>query len=121
MVSNPTPGPQAPVVTRPWYQFRLAATVWFVAAVIDILIAFDFVFKLLGADRMSAFVNFIYQLSSVFTSPFHGIWPAQASGASFLDPADLVAIVVYAVIAWLLITFVKIATAPRGVPPAVGG
>jgi uncharacterized protein YggT (Ycf19 family) len=102
------------------YQYKVAASIWFVAAVIDLLLAGDFVVRLLGATKSSAFVNFIYQVSAIFSTPFHGIWPAVTNRASYFDPADLVAIVVYAVIGWGLITLVKIMTAPRGTKPDVG-
>ena len=118
---QPQQAPQAAPVVTGRYQFRLAAVIWFVAAVIDIFLAGDFLFRLLGASKASAFVNFVYQISAIFSAPFHGIWPAVANKASYLDPADLVAIVVYAVVAWGLITLVKIATAPSGSKPAVGG
>lgn len=125
VVNNPPPQPPAPQpsvqgpIETGRYQFRLAAVIWFVAGIIDIFLAGDFLFRLLGASKSSSFVNFVYQISSIFSAPFHGIFPPAANATSYFDPADLVAIVVYAVIGWGLITLVKIATAPKGTKPAV--
>jgi hypothetical protein len=116
--STPAVQASAPVAVSP-YHFRAAAIIWFIAGIVDVFLAGDFLFRLLGAHRSSAFVNFVYQIAGVFSAPFHGIWPPQANENSYFDPADLVAIVVYAIIAWGLITLVKIMTAPKGAKPAV--
>jgi uncharacterized protein YggT (Ycf19 family) len=112
------PAQMAPVAT-PRYHFRAAAIIWFIAGIIDVFLVGDFIFWLLGAAKTSAFVNFVYQVAGIFSAPFHGIWPVAAGGDSYFDPADLVGIVVYAVICWGLVTLVKIATASKGTRPAV--
>ena len=113
-----TPAQMASAET-PRYHFRAAAIIWFIAGVIDVFLAGDFLFRILGAAKTSSFVNFVYQIAGIFSAPFHGIWPVTSNATSYFDPADLVAIVVYAVIAWGLITLVKIMTAPKGAKPAV--
>jgi len=49
----------------------------FLFDVLEILLALRFVFKLLGANPSSEFVNFIYNLSAVFVAPFAGIFKYQ--------------------------------------------
>jgi hypothetical protein len=120
--SAPQPARQSAPVETGRYHFRTAAVIWFVAAVIDIIVAADFLFKLFGASTSSAFVKFIYQLGgNILAGPFHGIFPTTAAvGSSYFDPADLVAIVFYILLGWGLITLVKIVTAPKGTKPTVG-
>src|SRR6202521_3422691 len=100
------------------YNFRAAAVVGFVVGAIDILIAARFLGKLLGASSQSAFVNFIYQVSSVMVAPFTGIFGNTGTKTNTFETASLVAIVVYAVIGWGIVVLIRIVTAPHGAKPA---
>jgi uncharacterized protein YggT (Ycf19 family) len=100
------------------YNFRAVAVVGFVVGVIDIIIAARFLGKLLGASSQSAFVTFIYNVSSPLVAPFKGIFGNGGSSANSFETASLVAMVVYAVIGWGLVVLIRIATAPRGTKPA---
>lgn len=74
--------------------------VWYIAGFIIALLAIRIILFLLGANQGSGFVDFIYAVSGVFAAPFTGIFPTPAYGAFALDTASLVAIVVYALLAW---------------------
>src|SRR6202171_6401595 len=100
------------------YNFRAAAVVGFIVGAVDILIAARFLGKLLGASSASAFVHFIYQVSSVFVAPFTGIFGDTGSKTNTFETASLVAIVVYAVIGWGVVVLIRIVTAPHGTKPA---
>jgi hypothetical protein len=100
------------------YNFRAAAIVGLIVGVIDILIAARFLGKLFGASAQSAFVSFIYTVSGPLVAPFQGIFGNGGSKANSFETADLVAIVVYAVIGWGLVMLIRIVTAPRGTKPA---
>jgi hypothetical protein len=54
---------------------------------LEILLAFRFVLLLLGANRDSGFVSFVYALSAPFVAPFYGIFPNVAYGSAYFDPA----------------------------------
>ena len=117
--SSPEPvRPVASVTEEGRYNFRAAAIVGFVVGVVDIFIAARFLGKLLGASSQSAFVSFIYQVSSPLVAPFKGIFGNAGSGTNSFETASLVAIVVYAVIGWGIVTLIRITTAPRGTKPA---
>jgi hypothetical protein len=119
----PAPGP-APVehvsmaAQDGSYNFRAAAVVGFIVGAVDILIAARFLGKLLGASSASAFVHFIYQVSSVFVAPFTGIFGDTGSKTNTFETASLVAIVVYAVLGWGVVVLIRIMTAPHGTKPA---
>ena len=100
------------------YNFRAAAVVWFVVGVVEIFIAARFLVKLFGASAHSAFVNFIYQVSSPLVAPFTGIFGDTGTRTNTFETASLVAIVVYAVIGWGIVVLIRIVTAPRGTKPA---
>ena len=118
-VSAPASTPAPVSITEEGrYNFRAAAIVGFVVGVVDILIAARFLGKLLGASAQSAFVSFINTVSGPLVAPFQGIFGNAGSKANSFETADLVAIVVYAVIGWGLVMLIRIATAPRGTKPA---
>ena len=110
----------APTTTVGSYNFRAAAIVGFIVGVVDILIAARFLGKLLGASSQSAFVNFIYQVSAPLVAPFAGVFGNTGSKTNLLEPASLVAILVYALLGWGFIVLIRILTAPAGTKPAAG-
>lgn len=75
--------------------------VWYIAGVIIALLALRFVFVLLGANQHNGFVDFIYAVSYPFAAPFFGIFGYSLHyGVSRFESSTLVAIVIYALIAW---------------------
>jgi hypothetical protein len=118
-VSAPASAPAPVSITEEGrYNFRAAAIVGFLVGVVDIFIAARFLGKLLGASAQSAFVSFINTVSGPLVAPFQGIFGNGGSKANSFETADLVAIVVYAVIGWGLVMLIRIVTAPRGTRPA---
>lgn len=86
--------------------------VYFVFGLLEILLAFRFVFKLLGANPSTGFVDFIYNLSAISVAPFAGIFNTSlAKGdatTSIFEPATLVALIVYAVVAWGIVALIRV-------------
>jgi hypothetical protein len=85
---------------------------YFIFGVLEILLAFRFVLKLTGANVASAFVSFVYGLSGIFVAPFEGIFrKGYAPGVettAVLEPSVLVALAVYPVISWGILTLIRI-------------
>lgn len=88
----------------------VARIVWFVAGVIIALLAFRFVLALLGANPSNGFANFIYDASHPFVAPFFGLFSYNNInyGVSRFEIYTLVAIAVYAVIAWGIVALINI-------------
>ncbi len=86
--------------------------IYFFFGALEILLAFRLVLKLMGASMASGFVGLIYGLTGIFILPFEGIFRrATTQGietTSVLEPSTLVAIVVYAVLAWGIVKLVRI-------------
>ena len=90
----------------------VSRVVMFIFGVIEVLIGIRFVLKLLGANSEAAFVKLVYGVSNVFVSPFNSIFGTQrVSGATF-EWSALVAIAIYALIAWGIVALVR-AVSPR--------
>lgn len=95
---------------------RLTLTngIYFVLGVIEVLLLFRFLLKLLGANPGSGFVNFVYDLSGIFIAPFKGIFSSATTDGDVtkgvFEPATLVAMVVYAIVAWGIVKLVHLNT-----------
>jgi hypothetical protein len=93
---------------------RVIYGIYFVLSSLEILLAFRLVLKLTGANPGSEFVAFIYNLSRIFVWPFLGIFSqATTQGletTAVLEPATLVAMIVYAILAWMIVRLFIIAS-----------
>lgn len=86
--------------------------IYFLFGVVDILLIFRLAFKFMGAGAQGAFVGMIYSISNLFIMPFEGIFRRGFSEGlettSVFEPSVLVAIIVYAVLAWGIVRLVRI-------------
>ena len=55
---------------------------------------------------------FLYNLSHVFVAPFNGIFNDQALGRSVFEMSTLIAMLVYALIAWGIVSLGRVIFAP---------
>ncbi len=101
-----------PVKTQATSSQTTEYLIYFFFGSLDILLAFRLVLKLMGASVSSTFVGFIYGLSGIFILPFEGIFRRGFSQGiettSVLEPSTLVAVIVYAVLAWGIVKLVRI-------------
>ena len=78
--------------------------VWYLYGVVAILLVIRLILKLTGANSGNGFVSFIYSVSGVLSAPFDSIFGVKSAQAgstqSVFEPSILVAIAVYALIAW---------------------
>lgn len=84
--------------TKPLY--RSTQVVWYVLGVIEVLLAFRFILKLLAANPSAGFTNFIYTLTTPFASPFLNVFRVSQVEGNVLEWTTLLAMAVYWVIAW---------------------
>lgn len=80
--------------------FRIHQIIWYVLAVIEVLLGFRMTLMALGANPASGFTNAIYAISNLFALPFRGILPPSVSGSSVIEWSTIIAGIVYAVIAY---------------------
>ena len=92
----------------------LVRLVWLVFGLIEVLIAIRFVLKLLDANAKAGFVQLIYGASALFMAPFNAIFPTERFSGSRLEWSALVAIAVYALIAWGLVYLIQVLSPRRG-------
>ncbi len=76
--------------------------------ILEGLLGIRFVLALFGANPAAGFAQFIYSITKPFLVPFVGLFGTARSGGSVFDVSPLVAIVVYALIAWVLVKVVSL-------------
>jgi uncharacterized membrane protein HdeD (DUF308 family) len=93
-------------------QLRPQKIVYYILGVLEVLLAFRLIFKLLGANPLSPFVSFIYSLTQIFVYPFTGIFPTAVTkgleAQAILESTTIIAMIVYAVIAWGIVKLIGI-------------
>jgi hypothetical protein len=97
---------------------RAIQAVWWIVGFIDVLIAIRFVLKLFGANP-APFVRFMYDLTWPLVAPFHGIFNTAQEGRSILEPESLVAIAIYSLIGWGIVSAIRLMTRPRSTTTVV--
>lgn len=75
--------------------FRAYQLIWYVLGVVEVLLAFRFGLRLLGASFGSPFVQLIYGLTDGLVGPFRGILISAVSGRSVWEWSTIVAMAVY--------------------------
>lgn len=88
--------------TKPIY--RGTQVVWYILGVVEILLAFRFILKLLGANPEAGFSSFIYGVTYVFATPFLTVFrSSHIIQGSVFEWTTLLAAFVYWVIAFGII------------------
>jgi len=97
---------------------KITKLVYYVLGVLETLLVFRLIFKFLGANPGSTFVSMIYKISGFFLAPFIGIFRSAVSNGietkSVLEPTTIIAIIVYALIAYGIVRLIEIYIKPRG-------
>lgn len=111
-----TPTTEGPTATQKGV-FKLQYLVWYVLGFMEILLILRLVFKLLGANADSGFVSLIYSITTILIAPFSAIFPVATSQGvtttAVLEPATLIAIVVYALAAWGISALIGVLVAKK--------
>ena len=90
--------------------FQAYHLVYYALWIVEVFLAFRFAFRLFGANQVG-FVRFIYQVSGGFMAPFFGIFGTPRIGDAAFEATTLVAMAVYAVIAYAIIRLIRVSTA----------
>jgi len=82
--------------TKPLY--RGTQIVWYIASLLEAILAFRFVLKLLGANPLVGFTSFIYGITQPFAAPFLSVFKITKVEGSVFEWTTLLAMIVY----WLI-------------------
>ena len=82
--------------TKPLY--RGTQVVWYILGLIEVLLAFRFILKLVAANPHAGFSSFIYGTSYIFAAPFLNVFTNTRVASSAFEWTTLLAMLVY----WIL-------------------
>ena len=75
--------------------YRMTNLVWLLVGILEVTLILRLALKLIGANPMTPFVSFVYQVTDLFLWPFFGVVAEPASGAMVLEVSTLIAMFVY--------------------------
>lgn len=87
--------------TKPLY--RGTQIVWYIVGLLEALLAFRFVLKLLGANSAAGFTSFIYGITYPFAAPFLSVFKITDVNGSVFEWTTILAMLVYWLIALAII------------------
>lgn len=92
--------------TKPLY--RGTQIVWYILGLIEVLLAFRFVLKLLAANPAAVFTSFIYGVTYVFATPFLNVFRITQVNGSVFEWTTLLSMFVYWLIAFGIVKLLLI-------------
>lgn len=85
--------------------------VYYILGIVEALLLFRLLFRVLGANPANSFVSFLYSLTRNLIAPFSGIFGIYETGTVgqyILEPATIIAMVVYAVLARGIVGMIRL-------------
>ncbi len=84
------------------FTFKATQLVWLFFGILEVLIGLRVFLKLIAANPESPIAQFIYGFTNLFLFPFQGLTVTPSAGGMVLEISSLIAMVVYALIAWAI-------------------
>ncbi len=83
--------------------YQISALIGFFFAVLEGLIGIRVLLRMIGANPQNSFASLVYNFTALFLAPFNGLVPTPAAGPMVLEVSSIIAILVYALVAWAII------------------
>src|SRR5260370_20763889 len=91
------------------FTWKLAQLIWLVFGLLESLIGLRVLLRLIAANPFNPFAILVYKLSNVFVWPFLGLTRTPNANGAVVEISSLIAMMVYAAIAWAIVQLVWIA------------
>ena len=88
---------------------RITQIIWLVTGVLESVFTIRILLKLMAANPAAGFATFIYNMTAVFLAPFFGLTATPSANGSVLEIPTLIAMLVYALLAWGIVRVLWIA------------
>jgi len=98
-----------PYATRRENAFKWQQGIYLVFGVLEVVLAVRFVLRLFGANAQAGFAQLTYGVTAPLVAPFQGLFGTVQSEGSVLESATIVALIVYALVAWLIVKLASLA------------
>ena len=97
---------------------RAIRIVYLVLGIVEFLIAIRVVLKLLAANPNAGFSSFIYGITAPLVAFFQGVFPEPAANGSVLEISALLAMAVWALVAWIIVRVIEMTRRRQPTPTA---
>ena len=91
--------------------------IYYIFGFLEILLAIRLILKIIGASSSSGFVRGIYTIAGILTLPFEGMFRrgfvSNSQTTSIFEPATLVAMIIYPLLAWGIVKLIKISSGEK--------
>ncbi len=92
---------------------RKYAVVYYILNIIEALLVIRFILKLLGANANAGFTSGMYAITDPLVLPFKGIFATPAAAGSVLEWSTIIAMIIYALIAYGIVQLLQIMNAKK--------
>jgi len=89
--------------------FQVTQIIWTLVGILEIALGLRFVLKLIAANPDAGFARAIYGLTQPFLAPFTALVGTPTSGGTVLEVTTLIAMAVYALLAWIVVRVIRVA------------
>ncbi len=86
--------------------YKVTQFVWLLFGLLEALIGFRILLKIIGANPGSWFTVFVYQLSDMFLWPFQNITANPGYEGFVFELSSVIALFVYAFLGWAIVRFI---------------
>jgi hypothetical protein len=84
------------------FTFQATQLIWLLLGLLEALFALRIFLKLIGANAASPFAALLYNFTGLFLFPFAGLTATPAANGMVLEISTVIAMVVYALLGWVL-------------------
>lgn len=85
------------------FAYKVTQFVWLIFGLMEGLLGLRFLLKLIGANPNSPVSALIYGITSPLLAPFHAMVGQPQVGDVVFEPVTLIAMLIYALLAWVII------------------
>ncbi len=90
------------------FTYQVTGLLWLMFGALESLLALRLILKLLAANPDNPFARLVYGLSDMFVWPFIGLTVTPSAAGIVVEIHTIIAMVVYAMLAWLVISVVRL-------------
>jgi len=98
--------PGRPVMV--WRGYRAEQIIYLILGILETLLLIRLVLKLLAANPDAGFTSLIYGITYPFVALFQGVFATPQSNGSVLELSTILAMIVYALLAWGIVKAIAI-------------
>lgn len=85
---------------------RFVQAIWMAFGILEALLGLRFFLMLIAANPNSPFARLVYDFTNLFMWPFAGLTSSPSAGGMVLEIPAIIAMIIYALIAWVLVSIV---------------